>query len=132
MLQIVALYAFITSLASPQCDTDADCLPSTFCYEGMLSQSITGFSRACMSCAIAEYVGGEESEGPWGFLLDWQTASADDENFAKAANGTQCGESEHYSNKEGLSATSLVAMVLVSLTVGMYLAKEESGKKREE
>jgi hypothetical protein len=124
MLQIVGLYAFITSLSNPACETSDDCPPTTFCYNGVISMHITGFKKACMSCGMVDQFG-EDNMFNWLLVTD-----ETDPKMEKGNNVTEielrCAEEPFYRNKEGLSSTSVVAMCLVGITVGVYLAKEES------
>jgi hypothetical protein len=129
MMQIIGLHAFIVALVNPECEEMSDCPGTTFCMQGTYSRLLTGFGSACISCTHIipdEAMDSEDNPFDW-----WVKVSDDDTIRELLSNATladqYCDEGGGvYSNSGGLSFSSIVAMLLVSFTVGIYLAKEES------
>ncbi|GMI10185.1 hypothetical protein TrVE_jg7099 [Triparma verrucosa] len=123
IFQIIGLYAFITSLSSPECVSDIDCPSTTFCYGGPISNVIIA-DNAEASCISCSYLIGDETKSAAKQKI-WSMVSEKIIDLNTTDLPTNCVEFDYYSNNLGNSINSIVAMTLVAGTVGMYLAKEE-------
>ena len=115
LIQIIALFAFITSMSYPECTDNSDCPLTTYCYSGPLTRTITGYGTGCISCGFLD----AGRRNGLTSLMYPVTLLPD--------NGTmpETCEVETYSNNHGNTFNGCVAMILVSLVVSLNLAKEE-------
>jgi hypothetical protein len=119
-LQIIGLYSFIIAQSEPQCKSDSDCPPTTFCSTGRLTYVLNGAPSACFACAG---------------VLDWTfnrlPLEAAHHIYSNRTNLPDISRIEncqkaYYDNDTGDSWTSIVAIALVAGTIGAYLAKVSS------
>ena len=97
--QIIGLYAFISALSTPECETDADCPRTTFCDESVVASFLAGSSRACMSCNfraddVNEATGVEKF---WDFIVEHDINLGNQSKILPA----NCADYSFYRNSMG-------------------------------